>query len=80
MTNPLYDALFGQHHGAQTPFLHLPGGGTLTHDAFLDRADRFAAALAALGVETGDRLAIQVPKSADALALYAAALVEQVYS
>jgi len=72
MTNPLYDALFGQHHGAQTPFLHLPGGGTLTHDAFLDRADRFAAALAALGVETGDRLAIQVPKSADALALYAA--------
>ena len=72
MPNPLYDALFGQHAGRDTPFLHLPDGSTLSHAAFLDRAARLANALTALGLRTGDRVALQIDKSPDALALYAA--------
>ncbi|MEM6940972.1 MAG: malonyl-CoA synthase [Pseudomonadota bacterium] len=74
MANPLYDALFGKHLRAETPFLHLPGGQTLTHAAFLTRAAQFAHALQAAGLSPGDRLALQINKSADALALYAAAV------
>ena len=74
MTNPLYDALLGQHEGKDTPFLYLPGGTTLTHADFLARANRFANALAQRGVAPGDRLAVQLTKSADALALYAACI------
>ncbi|MDF1728479.1 MAG: AMP-binding protein, partial [Sulfitobacter sp.] len=74
MTNPLYDALFGCHAGRDTPFLHLPDGTTLTHAAFLAGGARFAHALGAAGLEAGDRVALQIDKSADALALYAAAV------
>lgn len=72
MANPLYDELFGAHAGKSTPFLHLPDGHTITHDAFLQLAARFAHALTALGLKPGDRLAAQVEKSPEALALYAA--------
>ena len=70
--NPLYDRLFGAHAGRDTVFLTLPDGSTLTHGAFLDRAARFANALTGLGLQTGDRVAVQIDKSADALAVYAA--------
>ncbi|TCO70817.1 malonate--CoA ligase [Rhodovulum euryhalinum] len=72
MANPLYDTLFGRHAGQTTPFLHLPDGTTLSHDAFLRKAARFAHAIHALGLTHGDRLAVQVEKSPAALALYAA--------
>ncbi len=72
MANPLYDTLFGAHDGAPAPFLHLPDGGIVSHAAFLARARAFAHALTGLGLEPGDRVAVQVEKSADALALYAA--------
>ena len=72
MANPLYDALFGRHAGKTTAFLHLEGGVVLTHAGFLGRAARFAHALTDLGLKPGDRLAVQIDKSADALALYAA--------
>ena len=72
MPNPLFDALFGRHVGQDTPFLHLPDGRTVSHWTFLDRAARFASALSVLGVSPGDRVAVQVTKSPDALALYAA--------
>jgi len=71
MTNPLCDTLLGQHEGKETPFLYLPGGAVLTHADFLARADRFANALVGRGIAPGDRLAVQLSKSADALALYA---------
>ncbi|MFN3260672.1 MAG: malonate--CoA ligase [Pikeienuella sp.] len=73
MANPLYDRLFGLHAGKDTPFLILPDGSTITHDAFVRMAGRFAHALVAAGLEPGDRVAAQVPKSPEALALYAAA-------
>lgn len=72
MANPLYDALFGQHAGRETPFLHLPDGATITHAAFLARAAQLANALTHCGLTPGDRVALQINKSPDALALYAA--------
>ncbi|RBW53277.1 malonyl-CoA synthase [Ruegeria sp. A3M17] len=72
MGNPLYDRLFGIHAGKDTPFLHLPDGQTITHAAFLDMASRIANALNGFELEPGDRVAVQVEKSPEALALYAA--------
>ncbi|MES0828326.1 malonate--CoA ligase [Ruegeria sp. SCP11] len=72
MGNPLYDRLFGIHAGKDTPFLHLPDGQTLTHAAFLDLAAQFANALTGFELEPGERVAVQVEKSPEALALYAA--------
>lgn len=71
MTNPLYDALFGRNAGSDRVFLHLPDGSTLTHGAFVELAARYAATLAGLGLVPGDRLALQVEKSPEALAVYA---------
>ena len=72
MTNPLYDALFGRHQGAQTPFLHRMDGSVLTHAEFLGQAAQIAHVLVDMGLVPGDRLAAQVQKSPEALALYAA--------
>ncbi len=72
MANPLYDELFGIHEGKTTPFLHLPDGQTLTHAAFLAMAGRIAHSITGLGLQPGDRVAAQIEKSPEALALYAA--------
>ncbi len=72
MPNPLYDSLFAPHAGKESPFLLLPGGATVSHAAFVARASQLAHALCQQGVSPGDRVAAQVPKTADALALYAA--------
>jgi len=72
MTNPLYDALFAPHAGRDTVFLHRPDGTTLTHGAFVAMASRFSHAIANAGLMPGDRLAVQVEKSPEALAVYAA--------
>ncbi|NKX48877.1 AMP-binding protein, partial [Rhodobacteraceae bacterium R_SAG8] len=72
MPNPLYDALFGRHIGQNTPFLILPDGRTITHDQFIRSAARYANAFTDKGLTAGDRVAVQVGKSPDALALYAA--------
>jgi malonyl-CoA/methylmalonyl-CoA synthetase len=72
MTNPLYDRLFGRHAGAETPFMILPDERVITHDAFLKMAARTAHAMAALGLVPGDRLAVQIGKTPEALAVYAA--------
>ncbi|RDC74352.1 malonyl-CoA synthase [Rhodovulum sp. 12E13] len=73
MANPLFDRLFAPHVGSDAPFLLPPGGGAAqSYGAFLEDAARIAGALAGLGLDPGDRVAVQVPKSARALALYAA--------
>ncbi len=72
MTNPLFDDLFGRHAGQSTPFLILADGTMITHSDFLATAARFAHALTNAGMQPGDRLAAQVHKSPQALALYAA--------
>ena len=72
MTNPLYDALFAPHEGKTTPFLKFSDRTTVSHGAFLQEVDRTANALVSLGVAPGDRVAVHVIKSRQALALYAA--------
>ncbi|MES0882541.1 malonate--CoA ligase [Roseibium sp. SCP14] len=72
MSNLLYDTLFGRHAGSSRPFLYLPDGKEITYQAFLEQATQFAHALISFGLTTGDRVAVQVEKSPEALALYAA--------
>ncbi|MFK8034674.1 MAG: AMP-binding protein, partial [Hyphomicrobiales bacterium] len=74
MANVLYDALFAPHLGKDTPFLIDASGVILTHEAFLKLVARFAHAIQAQGVQPGDRVAAQVAKSSEALALYAASV------
>jgi malonyl-CoA/methylmalonyl-CoA synthetase len=70
--NPLYDALFKPHHGSEQPFLILADDSAISFDAFLRQAARFAHTITACGLDPGDRLAMQIHKSPEALALYAA--------
>lgn len=72
MANPLYDQLFGVHKGKTSPFLHLPDGTTLGHQEFLEIAAQIANVTNQLGLKPGDRVATQVEKSHQALAVYAA--------
>ncbi len=72
MTNPLYDALFGKYAHQSSPFLHLANGTVVSHAAFLATAAQFSHTLTDAGLAAGDRLAAQVEKSPEALALYAA--------
>ena len=69
MANVLYDALFGVHAGKQTPFLILGDDTVITHDAFLKQAAQFAHLITNAGLVAGDRLAVQIHKSPQALAL-----------
>ena len=72
MANPLYDALFAPHEGNTGVFLHLKDGGGIAFEAFLRMAARFANTMRDAGLEPGDRLAVQVAKSPEAFAVYAA--------
>jgi len=74
MANPLYDALFAPNRHSEGTFLHLPGGPDMSYREFLDMAARFAGTLGKIGLVPGDRLAVQVAKSPQALALFAAAV------
>ena len=58
----------------EAPFLILPDGAIITYAMAHDRAARIAGVFAALGVRRGDRIAVQVDKSADALLTWLAAL------
>ena len=72
MANPLYDELFGKHLGQDTIFLQMADGRTITHDDFLKMSAQYAHLFAKLNIKTGDRIAVQVEKSPQCLAIYAA--------
>ncbi len=72
MTNPLFDQLFGKHAASSRTFLQEADGAAISYGNFLQSAGRLAHALTQIGVQPGDRLAVQVAKSPEALALYAA--------
>ncbi|MBP5858450.1 malonyl-CoA synthase [Marivibrio halodurans] len=72
MTNPLHDALFAPHVGSDRTLMILPDGRRISYGAFLEMAARFAHVFADAGLVPGDRLAVQVEKSPEALAVYAA--------
>ncbi|MDT8857171.1 malonyl-CoA synthase [Paracoccaceae bacterium Fryx2] len=72
MPNTLFDALFAPLRGRESALLILPSGETLSGDAFLALVARQAQALRVAGVQPGDRIAAQVAKSPEALAVYGA--------
>ena len=72
MSNLLYESLFGKYVGHTTIFLLLPNGKTISHDSFIRMAARSANALSEMGLSVGDRVAVQIDKSPEALAVYAA--------
>ncbi|SFE46507.1 malonate--CoA ligase [Roseivivax sediminis] len=74
MANPLYDMLFARHSDRPAPLMRLAGGGTLSYAEFLARTAQFARLFADAGIEPGDRLALQVAKTPEALMIYAACL------
>lgn len=74
MANTLYDALFAPLSGRRSLLLIRPDGTAMSGDAFLRLVTRQAHALRAAGVRPGDRVAVQVAKSPEALAVYGAAV------
>ncbi len=74
MPNPLHDALFAPLAGREAALLHLPDGGRISGDGFARMIARSANALNSSGLKPGDRLAAQIPKSPEALAVYGAAV------
>ncbi|EPX75447.1 malonate--CoA ligase [Salipiger mucosus] len=74
MANPLYDALFAPHAGKSKDVIIRSDGSRLSYEGFLAMAARMAHVLTEQGLAPGDRLAVQVTKSPEALALYAAAV------
>jgi malonyl-CoA/methylmalonyl-CoA synthetase len=74
MTN-LYELIHRQVRG--TPgrvAIETPGGGTLTYAELDERCARLAGRLARLGVDRGDRVAVQIEKSVANALLYLACL------
>ena len=71
MSNHLFDAI----RAAARPdavFIETTDGRTWTYGDMLAQSGRFASALDTLGVRPGDRVAVQVEKSPEALMLYLA--------
>lgn len=71
MTNHLYDALFGKYLDAKTTFI-TTDDKIVTHGGFVAMASRVANAITSLGLTKGDRVAVQVEKTTEALCIYAA--------
>lgn len=72
MSNHLYDALFGKYSNAKSTFITTVEGRVITHGGFVAMAARIANAISSLGLQKGDRVAVQVEKSVEALCIYAA--------
>ncbi len=70
MANHLITGLLRPEHPADRSCIDLPGGSGHSFADVHRLSARYAAALAALGVRPGDRVAAQVEKSAEALFLY----------
>ncbi|MFK7993625.1 MAG: malonyl-CoA synthase [Granulosicoccus sp.] len=74
MSNPLFDTVFGQHRTKHQPFLEMLDGSTVTLEEYLQLASQYANLFSRLGVQTGDRVAVQIEKSLQSLAVYAACI------
>ena len=74
MGSYLFEQLSAGFGAAAKPAFVSADGSVLTYGELRDDSARMAQALAALGVAPGDRVAVQVEKSIDAVVLYLACL------
>ena len=70
MGNHLFDLIRSRMPAADAPFATLDDGRFYRYSDMLDVSARFANVLLKLGVKPGDRIAVQVEKSIEALMLY----------
>ncbi|MBB4569369.1 malonate--CoA ligase [Rhizobium leucaenae] len=73
MSNHLFEAIRNAARG-DSVFMELADGRTWTYRQVLSFSARLAHAISSLGVQAGDRVAVQVEKSAEALILYLACI------
>ncbi len=69
MTNHLFRALFADRADDDRTFLHLPDGTEWSYRRIISLSAQMASVLVDLGARPGDRVAVQVRKSPEALAL-----------
>ncbi len=74
MANHLFDALFAPLAGRQTGLIIKADNAMITGDGFLAMVAQLAHVLLQNAVQPGDRIAVQITKSPEALALYGATL------
>jgi malonyl-CoA/methylmalonyl-CoA synthetase len=74
MSNILFDTLLGNPAQPDKVCMELADGSGITCAGLIEETGRFANALTAMGVKAGDRVAVQVEKSADVIALYLGAV------
>lgn len=72
MPNHLFDLIRARMPELSAPFIIHPDGSRMSYGDLAAQSARFAHALGALGVKAGDRVAVQVEKSASMLMLYLA--------
>ena len=72
MANHLFDLIRSRAPALDKAFAYLPDGTTVTYGDMLDHSARYANALTAHWVKPGDRVAVQVEKSIDAVMVYLA--------
>ncbi|MEC8285029.1 MAG: AMP-binding protein, partial [SAR324 cluster bacterium] len=63
MPNPLYHSFFKRHQDSDALLMIREDGSQLSYREFLDIAARFANTLVTCGMNPGDRVVLQVPKS-----------------
>lgn len=74
MSNPLYDRLLGPYVNDERTLIERPDGSRLSYAEVMALSGRLANALKQQGVVPGERVAVQVAKSVEALAVYFACL------
>ena len=72
--NHLFDGLLGGRENDPRTLFEIPGGKTWTCAELIALSGQFANLLRDRGLEPGDRIAVQVTKSVEAIALYLAAV------
>jgi len=73
-SNYLYDGLLGGRETDSRPLLQVPHGKSWCYADIVDLSGRLANLLQQQGVKSGDRVAVQVQKSVEAIALYLATI------
>ena len=74
MASYLFDLIASRIPAQDKVFIETPEGGKITYGDLMSGSARIANALASLGVVPGDRVAVQVEKSPEAILLYLACL------